>query len=316
MVRAVSSSSGGICRYPAEADPAPRPPQRGGAARRIEQTTARPIAEISMDPEPIIPEPQLPSAPASSRKAETRRHFGARMLRSLITYGLLEALWCRGLLAEGPAAIGRWFTELAELAGDLKGGKLSDVQFQERMEEVYRRVDLVELIRAVKLEDLERSARLPANGAISLGFDLSRLEGAPGRVGFGKQIFGLRKGRSIVPHGHRNMCTGFIVLKGTFRGRHWDRVETHDDHYLIRPTIDRTFKPGDLSTISDHRDNIHWFEALTEPGFVFNLHVIGYDPALEGAPGRLYLDPDGEKVGNGLIRARKLTVTESHQKYG
>ena len=248
---------------------------------------------------------------------ETRRRFCARMLKSVIAYGMVEALWCRGLLADGHAvAVGKWFKELVELSGDLNGRKLTDLQFQSRMEELYRRVDLFELIRAVRLEDLERTTTLPPNGAISLGFDPSKVEGVPSRLGFGKQIFGLKQGCSIVPHGHANMCTGFIVLKGSFRGRHWDRVETHPDHYLIRPTIDRQFKPGDLSTISDHKDNIHWFQAQSPVGFVFNVHVAGYDPTLGAGSGRLYLDPEGEKVDGGLIRARKMTVTECHNKYG
>src|SRR5438874_1237195 len=78
---------------------------------------------------------------------------------------------------------------------------------------------------------------------------------------FGRQIFAMARGRSVVPHGHDNMATGFLVLKGTLRGRHYDRVEDHKDHYLIRPTIDRSFKPGEYSTVSDHKDNVHWFTA-------------------------------------------------------
>ena len=36
---------------------------------------------------------------AQNGVTETRRDFGARMLKSLIAYGLVETLWCRGLLA-------------------------------------------------------------------------------------------------------------------------------------------------------------------------------------------------------------------------
>jgi hypothetical protein len=261
-----------------------------------------------------ITEPELAESPAGG---ETRREFGARLLKSLIAFGMVETLWARGLLAAGDGAtIGKWFADLAEMTNDLRGAKVKDTEFQARMEELYRRVDLTGLIRAVKLEDLERSTRLPDNGAANLGFDLSRVEGVPSELKFGKQIFGLKKGRSIVPHGHSNMCTGFIVLKGTFHGRHYDRVATQSEHYLIKPTIDRVFKPGELSTISDHKDNVHWFEALSEVGFVFNVHVIGYDPAIQETSGRLYLDPDGEKLAGGLIRAKKLTSTECHHKYG
>jgi hypothetical protein len=106
------------------------------------------------------------------------------------------------------------------------------------------------------------------------------------------------------------------VLKGDFHGRHWDRVETLPEHYLIKPTIDRTFKAGELSTVSDHKDNIHWFQALSDTGFVFNIHVIGYDPAIQDASGRLYLDPEGEKVAGGLIRAKKMSSADCHRKYG
>ena len=248
---------------------------------------------------------------------ETRREFGARLLRSLIGFGLVETLWARGLLAAGDeAAVGKWFAELSEMTNDLRGRKLKDVEFQARMEELYRRVDLPALIRAVRLDDLERTTRLPDNGAANLGFDLGNVEGVPAELRFGKQIFGLKKGRSIVPHGHSNMCTGFIVLKGTFHGRHYDRMATEADHYVIKPTIDREFRPGELSTISDHKDNVHWFQALSETGFVFNVHVIGYDPGIQETSGRLYLDPDGEKLVGGLVRAKKMTSSECHRKYG
>ena len=97
----------------------------------------------------------------------------------------------------------------------------------------------------------------------------------------------MKKGRSVVPHGHDNMATGFLVLKGKFRGRHYDRVEDRSDHYIIRPTIDRVFKPGEFSTISDHKDNIHWFTAEDEAGFIFNVHVVETNPENGKRPGRV-----------------------------
>ncbi|HMB08677.1 MAG TPA: hypothetical protein VKP69_33720 [Isosphaeraceae bacterium] len=35
----------------------------------------------------------------------------------------------------------------------------------------------------------------------------------------------MSEGRSVVPHVHDNMATGSLVLKGTLRGRHHDRLE-------------------------------------------------------------------------------------------
>ena len=131
------------------------------------------------------------------------------------------------------------------------------------------------------------------------------------------QIFAMRKGRSVVPHGHDNMATGFLVLKGKFRGRHYDRLEDHTDHYIIRPTIDREFRPGEFSTISDHKDNVHWFTNLAkEPGFVFNIHVVDTNPENPKKPGRVYVDPQGEKIAGGLIKAPKISYGKVNQLYG
>jgi hypothetical protein len=248
---------------------------------------------------------------------QSRREFHARLIGSAITFGLVEMLWSRDLFAEPvKPTVDSWFRELADMTRDLKGRKLTDVEFQTKMEELYKRVDLKALCGLVKLDEIEKTKKLPENGALNAGFDLTKVEGLPANVGFGKQIFGCKKGKSIVPHGHANMCTGFIVLKGQWHGRHYDRLETHSDHYVIKPTIDRHFEPGDLSTISDHKDNIHWFQSEAEAAYIFNVHVIGYDPQIKESSGRLYLDVEGEKLAGGLVKAPKMSSAACHKKYG
>jgi hypothetical protein len=248
----------------------------------------------------------------------TRRTFNHALLGTLTAYGLIETLFHHDAFAESvKSVIHKWLGELNTLSKDLKADrKLKDTEFQTKLEELYKRVDLTDLLRLLDLDRVARTAKLPDNGAHSTGIDLSKVEGLPARLYFGKQIFGLKKGRSIVPHGHSNMCTGFIVLRGTFAGKHYDRVEDRAKHYLIKPTIDRAFKAGDFSTVSDHKDNIHWFKATSATAFIFNIHVIGYDPKIKGSSGRLYLDPEGEKVKGGLILAKKMTSSECHKKYG
>ncbi len=189
----------------------------------------------------------------------TRREFSASLLGSVMTFGLVELLWSRDLFADAvKPAVEAWLKELVGMTKDLRGRRLTDVEFQTKLEDLYKRVDLQALAGLVKLDEIEKRSKLPASGALSRSIDLAKVEGLPENLGFGKQVFGCRKGRSIVPHGHANMCTGFIVLKGKWHGRHYDRVETHQDHYVIEPTIDREFGPGELSTISDHKDNEHW----------------------------------------------------------
>ncbi len=253
----------------------------------------------------------------STVELASRRSFNARLLGSLTAFGLLETLYANDLFADSvKPVIQKWAAELYELCRDVKGGKVKDTDWQEKIEALYKRVDLAELVKLIDLDRLAKGVKYPERGAASLGVDLSKVEGLPKGFTLGKQIFALRKGRAIVPHGHDNMCTGFIVLRGTFAGRHYDRVEDNADHYLVRPTIDRSFKPGECSTISDHKDNVHWFTAESEPGFIFNVHVMGYNPGNPKSGARVYVDVDGEKVKGGLVVAKKMTSSECHKKYG
>ncbi|HEX3151764.1 MAG TPA: hypothetical protein VHR66_27070 [Gemmataceae bacterium] len=235
---------------------------------------------------------------------------------TVLTYGLLQMLWARDLFAaDMKPLVGQWFKDLNTLGQDLKGAKLKDLEFQAKMEELYKKVDLAELCKFIELDKIAENTKLPSNGAFSAGFDLGKVEGL-GSVTFGKQIFCMKKDRAVVPHGHENMCTGFIVLRGTFRGRHYDRLETHKDHYIVKPTIDQKFDAGGSSTISDHKDNIHWFTCTSESGYIFNAHIIGYDKTITDPSGRLYLDPEGEKLAGGLIKAPKMSSSECHKKFG
>jgi hypothetical protein len=248
---------------------------------------------------------------------QSRRKFNKKMLSSLAAYGLIETLFTRRLLGDTVRPlIQQWMADLNTLSQDVKGQKIKDVEFQTKLEELYRKVDLPDLIQLIDLNGLTRKVKYPHQGAANLGIDLSKVEGLPRQLAFGKQIFAMKKGRSVVPHGHDNMCTGFIILRGSFSGKHYDRVEDRDDHYLIKPTISRLFEPGECSTISDHKDNVHWFKAASDTGFIFNIHVMGYNPDNPKQAARVYVDPAGERVAGGLIVAKKMTSAECHKKYG
>jgi hypothetical protein len=247
----------------------------------------------------------------------SRRGFNRQLLGSLTAYGLIETLYQRDLFADAiKPVIHRWMVDLNALGRDLKDRKLKDVEFQAKLEDLYRHVDLAELVKLLDLDRVAQNVKYPDRGAASVGIDLSKVAGLPRGLSFGKQIFVLQRGRSIVPHGHDNMSTGFIVLRSTFAGKHYDRVEDRADSYLLKPTIDRMFKPGECSTVSDHKDNVHWFKAESDGAFIFNIHVNGYNPESMKVPRRVYVDPDGGKVEGGMILAKKITSAECHKKYG
>ncbi len=247
----------------------------------------------------------------------TRREFTRHALQSLTALALLEGLAAHRLFGKDVAPIvDAWFKEMNAISNDVADHKLKDVAFQKSLEELYSRADLPALLKTLDFEKIAAGVNYPALGAKSLPVDFKNVSGLPTNLVFGRQIFAMNKGRSIIPHGHDNMATGFLVLNGTLQGRHWDRVEDHKDHYLIRPTIDRTFKPGEFSTVSDHKDNIHWFTADSDHAFVFNIHVNHTDPGNPKSPGRIYLDPLGEKVAGGLIKAPKITYGKANQMFG
>ncbi len=246
-----------------------------------------------------------------------RREFTRQALQSLTAVALIEGLAAHRLFGKEVAPIvDDWFKQLDTISHDLKDHKLKDVEFQKSLETLYSRVDLPSLLKSLDFDRIAAGLTYPEHGAKSLSVDFKNVAGLSTNLVFGRQIFAMKKGRSVVPHGHDNMATGFLVLKGDFQGRHWDRVEDKDDHYLIRPTIDRKFAPGEFSTVSDHKDNVHWFTAEDEVGFLFNIHVIDYNTENRNGGRRVYVDPNGEKVAGGLIKAPKISYSKANQLYG
>lgn len=247
----------------------------------------------------------------------TRREFTRQALGSLLTYSLLEAICNQDAFAADikPLAA-QWLADVNELGQDMKEQRISQVEWQKKTEELFQKVDLADLLRFVDFERLTQGNPFVDNGARSLKPKFPEVEGLPRELVFGRQIFALKEGRSVVPHGHNNMATAFLILDGKLRGRHYDRLEDADDALIIRPTIDRSFGPGECSTVSDYKDNVHWFQATSPTAFIFNIHVLNVTPGSARPTGRVYVDPNGEKVSGGFIRARRLGYKEAHEMFG
>jgi hypothetical protein len=247
----------------------------------------------------------------------SRRGFGRGVLESLTAVTLLECLSGARLFGRDvEPMIAEWLKKLDQIGRELQDQSLRDLEFQAALEGLYKQVDLGALLKTLDFERLEKEAEFPKLGAKSLPVAFENIAGLPRSLVFGRQIFAVGPGRSVVPHGHDNMATGFLILNGTFRGRHWDRVEDHDDHYIVKPTIDQSFEAGMCSSISDHKDNVHWFTAEGAGGFIFNIHVVGYNAEATKTGGRVYVDPLGEKLAGGLVKAPKITYGEANRKYG
>jgi hypothetical protein len=247
-----------------------------------------------------------------------RRDFARQSLAALAVLGLVKTLPGREVFAAPlrPLA-GHWLGELDAIGREVKSQALKQVEWQKKVEELFGRVDLADFLKAIDFDAIVRKAAdYRGLGAKSLSVDFGRIEGLPAKLVFGRQIFAMKKDRSVVPHGHNNMATCFLVLRGRLRGRHYERHEDQPAHLVISPTIDREFGPGGTSSISDHKDNIHWFQALSDDAFIFNIHVMGVSPEKKEPSARVYVDPNGEKIEGGRLRARLIDHAEADKLYG
>lgn len=244
----------------------------------------------------------------------TRREFSQQTLASLVTLSLLETLFQRDAFgAEVKPVAQQWLAEINQMSLDVKGKKFTQVEWQKKVEELLSRVDLSDLMKFIEFEKLVKDVKFTKQGEVSLRPKFPEVEGLPKELVFGTQVFALKKDRSVVPHGHDNMVTAFLVLGGKFRGRLYDRLENGPDWMIIKPTIDREFGARESSTISDDKDNVHWFQALTDDAFIFNIHVLSVKP---GKTGRVYVDPQGEKLSGGRIRAKQLKIEDAYRLFG
>ncbi|MCH2025907.1 MAG: hypothetical protein MK172_09215, partial [Verrucomicrobiales bacterium] len=216
-----------------------------------------------------------------------RRDFTSNSIKTILSISLLEHLCATDLLAnKDKYTAEKWLHAVHEIGRSVKETKIPQTQWQKEVEELFQnKIELNELLKLINFDQIEKSAKFVDNGARSIRPKLPRSNGFPERLAFGSQVFALKKGRSVVPHGHNNMATAFIVLKGNFHGRHYDRISDEKEHMIIRPTIDDRFGPGQTSSVSDDKDNVHWFKAEDEPAFIFNIHVLGL-PNKKGAPRR------------------------------
>lgn len=247
----------------------------------------------------------------------SRREFTQSAVSSLLGYSLLETIFRANAFADEvkPLAI-EWLKQVNALAADVKGQKLPQVEWQKQIEALFQKIDPNDVLPLIDFDALTKDLKIVDNGANSLRPKFPKVEGLPTEYVFGRQVFALKKGRSVVPHGHNNMATAFLILKGNFHGRLYDRVRDEKTHILIKPTIDREFHRGEASSISDQKDNVHWFQAKSDTAFIFNIHVLNVTPGQGEATGRVYLDPLGETLSDGLIRAKRLDYKQAHELYG
>jgi hypothetical protein len=247
----------------------------------------------------------------------SRRTFARNMIGSVLTFSLVRSLNHVGALAGTVEPIVRkWLIEMESITGGLRQGKVSRVEWQREIDSLLSRVELKDLLAAIDYDRLAKTAVFPDDHESADDINFSDNQGLPAELSFAPYFYAMRKGVAIVPHGHRNMTSMHMMLKGEAHLWQFERVADEEEYMTIKPTADKALGVGALSTMSEQKDNIHWFKALSEPVFMFNIGVFRIDAAKDFS-GRDCIDPlRGEKLKDGLIRARRIGLKEAYKLYG
>ena len=248
----------------------------------------------------------------------SRREFLQTGFNALVSYALFDTLFARDAFGRAIQPFTQKLArELNDLCLDLRQHTITLVQWQKRVEKFLAQVDLKDLLRLIDFDQLTKNFEFPDLGVNTKAVRLPKLEDLPEQYAFFSKIFGVKQGRAIIPHGHKNMVSAHLVLRGEFELRHYDKLEDQGDHLIITPTIDTLATAGKASSISDDKNNIHWFITRSDYAFTFDVIMTNIDPAF-GKPYDIEnIDPAAaEKISGNLLRVKKLSVDEALQKYG
>lgn len=244
-----------------------------------------------------------------------RRDFGKGILATVSSFALMNSLFAFNAFGNRIKPIANhWAIAMNELCADLKTETITPKQWQIQIEQLYKKVELDEILKFIDFEKLFKGFEYPDLGVNTQTITFPKLSGLPERTVFVKKIFGMKKDRAIIPHGHSNMASAHLILKGEMHLRNYEKIRQEGKHLVIQPTIDKIVKRGESSSISDEKDNVHWFIADSDTAFTFDVIMLD----LNNKPYDIHnLDINAQQeLSDGTLRVPVLDVQEALAKYG
>lgn len=244
-----------------------------------------------------------------------RRKFSKELLTSITSFALIEALMSHDAIANAAKPItDHWAKRLNEYCSDLKKQSLTVTEWQTNVEILLSEIQMKDLLSFIDFDNLSKGFEFPELGVNTKAIKFPTLEGLPEKTVFVKKLFGMKKNRAIIPHGHVNMSSAHLILKGELHLRHYEKVRQEEQNLIIKPSIDKMARVGESSSISDEKDNVHWFIANTDAAFTFDVIMLD----LKAKPYDIYnLDMyKKQELSNGTLRVPILDVETALKKYG
>lgn len=244
-----------------------------------------------------------------------RRGFTKALVEGVASYALFQTLFVHDAFSKAVRPLTEaWVKDLHDMAIAVREGSITPAMWQEQIDALYQRVPFDDLMHHIDFKRLAHNFAYPDHGVHTRKVTWPHLDDLPANLGFHSKVFGMRRDRAIIPHGHRNMVSCHYVLEGELHLRHYNKVAEEAEHLVIVPTVDEVVGVGTYSSISDDHNNVHWLRALSPTAFTFDVIVLD----IEGQTWDVdNIDPyAAETLSDGLIRAPKLDVATALEKYG
>ena len=216
--------------------------------------------------------------------------------------------------SDGRLSASRWIDRQEELAQALYAGSISHVAWHDEVNRLAAQVDVDQLLSEAMRESTQVGVpfmRDPVKRSVHFIGD----DGRPRRLTYAAATFTFGPENVITPHAHEHMVSAHMIVSGKVRIRTFDRVLTHEDAIVIRPTEDRIGSIGDAAAMTTEKDNIHWFTPATARATTIDVIVDSLD---KGEKDYVIqpIDPlGGTLLADGTIRAPLLSFEESMRRY-
>src|SRR3954469_3760109 len=105
-----------------------------------------------------------------------RREFSRASLSAILTYSLLDLVGrCDAFADEVKAPAKKWLKDIVELGWDLKGQKLTQLEWQKKIEELHARVDVADVLQLIDFDKFAPGVKFLESGARSLRVNLPKV---------------------------------------------------------------------------------------------------------------------------------------------
>ncbi len=216
-----------------------------------------------------------------------------------------------------------WIRAVEIACLEVRDGKIKPTLWQTKMDRFHNRVPLEDVLRFTDLEKVLKVERAPMKEKVASIHEVPWPKlGAesPAEIPFGHKLFIYRKGSVTPPHAHNHLVSAHMILKGKFRVRTFDRVQDTAKGMVIKATRDETMGVGSVITMSDYKDNVHWFEALEENSVTFDIPVPDIEPAKQyrhpaAAYNQIFIDPTVPVRADGKLEAPIIPFAEALRRF-